>query len=67
MSPQRSADLLKHRKTVEEVAGFPDEDKMPGQTDRVERKSESLLDSDSNTHKAPSFLNTADVMFYAEP
>lgn len=54
MSPQRSADQLKHSETVEEVAGLPGEDKMPGQTDRVERKSESLLNSNSNTLKAHS-------------
>lgn len=54
LSPQRSADQLKHSETMEEVAGLPDEDKMPGQKDRVERKSESLLDSNSNTHKAHS-------------
>lgn len=54
MSPQRSAHQLKHSETVEEVARFPDEDKMPGQTDRVEKKSGRLLNSNSNTHKAHS-------------
>ncbi|CAO2607181.1 hypothetical protein LEMLEM_LOCUS13210 [Lemmus lemmus] len=51
MSPQRSSDRLKQSETAEEVAGLPDEDKMPGQTGRMERKSESLLDSNSNTHQ----------------